>query len=205
MLYQLKIKLRTPILAVQTCEKTGHKVFPLTTDKTKVILNEGRWRWAISESINALRLPIHPETIIMGEYFDKPAFQILNKKTRMGSNKVVKQPFEIIQKDTTLSLKVLTTVEEDPDARKYPGVELRPTTKRDLLEVFPFIGEYLGVSYFGSNQRYGRFNVVELEEFIKEESSGSDSEEDESTETEDVIDDLCLQGEKLDKDLNDNV
>lgn len=156
---ELKLRVSRPWLG----DRRGKDIRKFDTekigDKTYMILDLVRWRWAIREALDSMG--ILGQTDI--DYIGLPA-TILAPELRMykriwdAKNPDNREMFQCIQTGTliTISVTVLSSLPDNPLAE---SLGLRPPTVDEVRQCFEIIGERIGLSPFGSHFGYGRFIV----------------------------------------------
>lgn len=160
MLYALKIKLTSQMLGgTVTHEKIRR--FDRRRKSSDLALDAVQWRWVIEQAANSLRLPVRTDAIAIPPGIQAPSFAIYRRhfwrNGTQGKRERVFEDFECINVGA-----VLTIYLQVADALPGKSQGRRTPTKADVENIFVFAGQFIGLSPWGSNYDYGRFNVLEL-------------------------------------------
>lgn len=151
-LYDLKIKLTSVWLGNQ---RTRENVRRFRRDSDgKLAVDLAQWSWTFQQAAEALHMDdIDTDTIRPQMNIDPPTL-VLYRRKYTHKNKQQSEMFEALRENLVLTIKILVTTTEKSD--KYSPDEAR------LRDIFRFTGMFLGLSPWGGQYGYGRFDVVEL-------------------------------------------
>lgn len=151
-LYNLRIKLTASWLGNQ---RTRENVRRFRRDRDgKIAVDLPQWNWIFKQAADALHMgdidtdTIRPETNI------NPPTLVLYRRNYTHKNKQQFEMFEAMRENCVLNIKVLVTATDKQD--KFP-----PDLAR-LRDIFSFTGTFLGLSPWGGQYGYGRFDVEEI-------------------------------------------
>lgn len=157
----IKIKLTRPILGTRTA-RSGLRLLDVDRDKNDnsyvwFYPDQDMWRWAFTEALDSLgllpdvgadyiRFPLKIKTPPPGKYI----------RVRDSRNPKSNPVFECFSAGTVLSFDVFILGKSSHNQDS----PLRPPTEEEVIECFKTIGEFIGISPWGSKFGYGRFDVV---------------------------------------------
>ncbi len=152
-LYSLKIKLTSPWLGHQ---RTRENVRRFRRDRDgKLAVDMSQWSWTFKQAVEALHMDdIDSDTIRPQMNIDPPTL-VLYRRNYKHNNKQQMEMFEALRENSTLTIQILVTGTEKDN--KYSPDEAR------LRDIFRFTGMFLGLSPWGGQYGYGRFEVESLE------------------------------------------
>jgi len=158
MLYEVKIRLTMPWLGAQ---KTTEQIrrFKLSKDKKELDLDRELWDWAYRQAIASLHFDdIDSTTIRSSMSIKSPTVALHTRKYKNKAGKQQQELFECIVKNTVITIPVMVaTNPEDMNDKRSP-------TKKELETMFEFIGEFVGLSPWGSKFGYGTFKLISITE-----------------------------------------
>ncbi len=116
------------------------------------------WDDLIFNAASSLGLPHVYASIRLPGTVLLPTVHLLkrNKRPRDGKGASKNLLHEMIPRGTVLTLQFMTQEREG-------GVQIKTPTHGELCKIFSFVGQYEGISPFGSSAGYGRFNVQNLD------------------------------------------
>jgi hypothetical protein len=151
-LYNLKIKLTSVWLGNQ---RTRENVRRFRRDRDgKIAVDLAQWNWTFQQAADALHMDdIDTDTIRPQVNIDPPAL-VLYRRNYTHKNKQQCEMFEALRENCILNIQVLVTATDKQN--KFP-----PDLAR-LNGIFRFTGVFLGLSPWGGQYGYGRFDVDDL-------------------------------------------
>jgi hypothetical protein len=151
-LYNLKIKLTSVWLGNQ---RTRENVRRFRRDRDgKIAVDLAQWNWTFQQAADALHMDdIDTDTIRPQVNIDPPSL-VLYRRNYTHKNKQQCEMFEALRENCVLNIQVLVTTSDKQD--KFP-----PDLAR-LSNIFRFTGMLLGLSPWGGQYGYGRFDVEDL-------------------------------------------
>lgn len=158
MMFALKIKLVSQMLGgTITHEKIRR--FDRRRNSTDLAPDAVQWRWALKQAAETLRLDVSTDAIAVPPGIQAPTLSLYRRhyyRDKGGKRERVYEDFESINTGAVLTiyLQVASSLPGKPHA-KVPN-------KADVENLFVFIGQFLGLSPWGSKYDYGRFTVLEL-------------------------------------------
>jgi hypothetical protein len=156
MIFELQMKLTTPWLGdVVTHEKIRR--FRRYRGGEHLEPDAVQWRWAVKQAAESLRLNIHADTVQVPAWIKAPTLRLYTRKLRKaGKGQLKTEDFEMIDKGAvlTIHLQVHSDLPRDKSA-KGPS-------RAELLQLFTFVGRFIGLSPFGTTFDYGRFDVLNV-------------------------------------------
>lgn len=155
----LRIKITSPWLGDQ---KSNDKVkrFARNKDRNYLSLNINKWHWACSSAARALNMPaeMNPCDIHFPDKFKSPSLILYRRKWQAGEDERRREElFESINVGNVLYFDFFVPDQSEKDKKRAP-------TLKELQDMLKFIGEYIGLSPWGSRFGYGRFIVEGLAE-----------------------------------------
>lgn len=156
MIFELQIRIQTPWLGdIRTHENIRRfRRYRNTSDLEPDPL---LWRWALRQAAESLQIDIHADTICVPAWIRSPSLRRYERSFRKGGvGKERVEYFECIDKGAviTLYLQVHSDLHGQPNAK--------PPTRLQLQQLFKFIGTFIGLSPFGRQFDYGRFDVLSV-------------------------------------------
>ena len=122
-----------------------------------------RWHWAVQEAAKQANLECVDVKRIMVNYrLRRPKMELYNRswfEDRKGKKVRCSEMFESIRAGAELTLGFLVVDSADPSEQDS---DLRSPTLEELTVLMQTIGEYIGVSPWGSSFGYGRFDVMHV-------------------------------------------
>jgi hypothetical protein len=151
-LYTLKLKLTSSWLGSQ---RTKENVRRFRRDRDgKLAVDLPQWSWTFKQATEALRMfDIDSDTIRPQMNIDPPKL-VLYRRKYTHNNKQQCEMFEAMRENCVLTIQVLVTATDKQD-------KFAPDLAR-LRDIFKFIGMFLGLSPWGGQYGYGRFDVEEI-------------------------------------------
>lgn len=151
-LYDLKIKLTSSWLGNQ---RTRENVRRFRRDRdSKLAVDMSQWSWTFKQAAEALHMAeIDTDTIRPQMNIDPPTL-VLYRRNYTSKNKQQYEMFEAMRENTVLSIKILVTAADKKNMQSPDAARLR--------DIFNFIGMFLGLSPWGGQYGYGRFEVQSL-------------------------------------------
>jgi hypothetical protein len=151
-LYNLKIKLTASWLGNQRTRENVRR-FRRDSD-SKLAVDLAQWGWTFKQAAEALHMDdIDTDTIRPQMNIDPPKL-VLYRRNYTNKGKQQFEMFEAIRENTVLNIKILVT-RTDKETLFAPDVAR-------LSDIFRFTGMFLGLSPWGGQYGYGRFDVEEL-------------------------------------------
>jgi hypothetical protein len=119
-----------------------------------------QWRWALKQAAETLRLDVATTAIAVPPGIQAPTLVLYRRHYyrdgKGGKRERAFEDFESINTGAVLTIYLQV-------ASSLPGKpNVKTPTKADVENIFIFIGHFIGLSPWGSNYDYGRFNVLEL-------------------------------------------
>ena len=151
-LYNVKIKLTSSWLGNQ---RTRENVRRFRRDRDgKLAVDMAQWNWTFQQAAEALHMSdIDTDTIRPQMNIDPPSL-VLYRRNYTHKNKQQHEMFEAIRENCVLTIKVLVTATDKQD-------KFAPDLAR-LRDIFKFTGMFLGLSPWGGQYGYGRFDVEDI-------------------------------------------
>ena len=157
----VRIKFTRPFLGTRP-NRDGIKT--IDTDKRPgeagdimLCLDQAQWRWAMKEAIDSMGLSGQTSVDFIRFPVKAKAPKISKYMKVFDSKNPKKNPvFECFPAGSILSFSVflLGSVEGESCNRK------RPLTENEFIECLKLVGEFIGISPWGSKFGYGRFEVL---------------------------------------------
>lgn len=152
MLLEVKLKLTSEMLG---CDRRpdGVRRF-IRTPNGNIKIGIEHWDWAFREAASSLRREIDTGCLHPNEGIPCPSLCLYQRQfpDKKKPTHVRKEPFEAVSRNCVLTFKIALTEPRDP-ARV-------PPTVGDVIDMFGFIGEFLGISQWGNQFGFGRFTVI---------------------------------------------
>ena len=159
---QLRVKLTSPMLGAQASPDRVRKM-DRPNDDGDIRVDIARWHWAIQEAISSLHMPdVDIHAIRLSKYYKCPTLVLHRRDFKQGAEKKMEM-FESIRKGAELTFDMLLLSSPDPTGPRV-SKSLRPPTIEELGDIFQFIGDTLGISPWGAQYGYGRFDVLSVRE-----------------------------------------
>lgn len=157
----VRIKFTRPFLGTRP-NRDGIKTIdvdkrPGESGEVMLCLDHAQWRWAMKEAIDSLGLSGQTSIDFIRFPIKAKAPKISKYMKVFDSKNPKKNPiFECFPAGSILSFSVflLGSTEEDSLDGK------RPLTEEEFLECLKLVGEFIGISPWGSKFGYGRFDVL---------------------------------------------
>lgn len=123
-----------------------------------------QWRWAFTEAINDLNLKDTSVDFYRFESSIRMPKVVLFERSWSQENKKMQQRemFESIRKNTQITFKMLVTSAVEPGT--HCRLDVRPPHRDETETILKYIGEFLGLSPWGSKFGFGRFSLINLED-----------------------------------------
>lgn len=156
-LYELKLKLTSSWLGSQ---RTRENVRRFRRDKDgKIAVDLAQWSWTFSQAAQALHLDnIETDTIRPQANIDPPSL-VLYRRNYSHGGKQQSEMFEAMRENTVITFNVLVTNVPITNRDKENKVSPDEDSLKKILE---FTGSFLGLSPWGGNYGYGRFELEKL-------------------------------------------
>jgi hypothetical protein len=161
MLYEVKIRLLMPWLGSQKTQEQVRRFRKISRgDKEgEIELDRELWDWAYRQAIESLRFThVDSTTIRAAMSIRCPTLVLYKRKYKSPNGKTQEEMFECITKGTILTFPLVVTSPQDKLMDK------EAPTKKELETLFEFIGEFIGLSPWGSKFGYGTFTLENIEE-----------------------------------------
>lgn len=160
----IQIKLVSPFLGNLRQRDGTRALNTYEKDKLKYFLPDIiQWRWALNQAFEStgliedsvldfIRLP---QRIVAPQIY-------LYSRVRDKKNPNNREMFESFRTGTVISFPVfiLSTLETTTALQDNYPESHRPPTKEELIQCFSLVGDQIGLSPWGSNYGYGRFDVL---------------------------------------------
>lgn len=156
MLYLLKIRLTSPLLGGASGQMEDG--VPITRffrcGRDGILIDTTHWNWAVRQGAKSLSLAVKPESIRMPESFVAPTLGLYPRKKRRLNGDVSIRRFECIPSGTVLSwhVELVPPEGEDQDPAAW-----------DVGLLISYIGRWFGLSQWGRDHNFGRFELISLE------------------------------------------
>lgn len=155
MLYDLRVRVESPFL--------GDNRYPNIRRFRRApgseewwLLRIPQWHWACKEAATALGMvDVDTSQVHFTEKFRR-ATAILYRHNFTRNGQQAHEMFEAVNKNSILTFEVF--LPETPER----GGKTRPPTRDELRKIFEFIGQYVGLSPWGSQFGFGRFTVEDV-------------------------------------------
>lgn len=136
--------------------------------KGEIQLDAPRWVWLISQASQAVNKEIDPSGIYMAKSIRCPALELYNRRwiqenKHTGKKKRQTEMFESIKAGAVLTYECMTSDEPDPALKDDPR---RMPFPDEIHDIFTEIGDKLGISPWGSQFGYGRYELLSCEPSI---------------------------------------
>jgi len=156
-LYEVKIKLSSSWLGSQ---RTRENVRRFRRDaNSNIAVDVAQWSWTFKQAAEALHMDgtltdtIRPQANLM------PPSLVLYRRNYTHNNKPQMEMFEAIREGTVLTFNVVVTDSSMLNASREIG---NPPDLARLKDIFQFSGAFLGLSPWGNQYGYGRFDLESL-------------------------------------------
>lgn len=163
MLYELRIKLTTPMLGDQTTRDNLRKFDTPPVFNGDIRLSIPRWHWAVSEAAKQADLEhVDARRIMLDHRLRRPSMELYNRswfEERRGKSVRCSEMFESIRAGAELTLGFLITDVADPSGDVD---KLKTPSLGELTVLMQTVGSYIGISPWGSSFGYGRFDVMHI-------------------------------------------
>ncbi len=157
MLHDLKIRLTSPILGdIQPPAPSATSIFRLRRGTKNGIVNDvGLWHYALGEAVKSLRLEtLHPDCIRMPDEYRAPSLGIYNRRYQ---HPVLKhkwaQQFEAISSGAVITIPI--EILANQSTGEMPSED-------EVRLAFSWVGKWIGVTQWGHEFNFGRFNLISL-------------------------------------------
>ena len=156
-LYEIKIRLTAPWLGHQ---KTRSNVRRFHRGKDGgLAVDLSQWNWTFKQASQALHMDgVDTDTIRPEVNITLPSL-VLYRRSYTHNNKKMEEMFEAMRENTVITFNVLVT-----DGTQVKNVKdiVKPIGKEELEKILAFTGKFLGLSPWGGNYGYGRFDIVSV-------------------------------------------
>lgn len=160
---ELRVKLTSPMLGAQVSADRIRKMDCPPEFNGNIRVDIPRWHWAIQEAATALHLDeVDIHAIRLEKSYKCPTLVIHRRDFKKGSEKKMEM-FESIRKGAELTFNMLLVQSPDPTGPRT-SIKRRPPTIEELGSIFQLIGDTLGISPWGAQYGYGRFDVLSVRE-----------------------------------------
>lgn len=155
MLIEARIKITRELLGDR---RTPEKVRRLTLQREGwVAIGLDRWAWGLREAANALHFEVNSDCVLLRDGIRCPSTCLYNRIYTNPAGQREQEMFESIRKGAELTFNLVITSPEPHSSNNLP-----PPTAEQLKQMLQFVGEYFGISQWGSKFGYGRFDVLDL-------------------------------------------
>ena len=156
-LYETKLRLTSSWLGNQ---RTREGVRRFRRDKdNKLQVDLAQWSWTFKQAAEALHMDcVDTDTIRPQANIDPPKL-VLYRRNYTHNNKQQFEMFEAMRENTVITLKILVTAVPIVGVNK--DFRFSPDEAR-LSDILKFSGSLLGLSPWGNQYGYGRFEIEEL-------------------------------------------
>lgn len=156
-LYELKLRLASPWLGNQRTREAVRRF--RRDDLGKIAIDLPQWNWTFKQAALALHMDnIDTDTIRPQANIDPPKF-VLYRRNYTHNNKQCNEMFEAMRENSVVTFNMLVT--NVAHGSSAPAGKSPPNAEQ-LTAILKFTGEFLGLSPWGGNYGYGRFNVESL-------------------------------------------
>lgn len=156
-LYELKLRLTSSWLGSQ---RTRENVRRFRRDKDgKLAVDLSQWSWTFKQAADALHLQnVDTDTIRPQANIDPPTL-VLYRRSYTHNNKAQFEMFEAMRENTVITFNaVVTGTLYNP---REENIQTAPT-EEELKNILAFTGKFLGLSPWGGNYGYGRFEIENI-------------------------------------------
>jgi len=154
MLYEIKIRLKTPAVGDTWDHNRQMFIFPRDENAWALdISTKHAWGGLIENAIESLGVGVDPETIRWPSCLLLPKLHLLTVHSKDKRQRPCNH--EAIPKNVVLTFTLMLRLTDGEQELAYP-------TSEQLYAIFKFIGEYEGISPFGSSKGYGLFTVQSI-------------------------------------------
>ncbi len=154
MLYEIKIRLKSPVVGDTWDHKRQMFVFPREDGAWALdISTKHVWGGLLENAIESLSSPVDPEVIRWPSAILLPKMHLLTVYPKDKRQRPCNH--EAIPKNVVLTFTIMI---RNTDGER----ELPHPTEKQLHDIFRFIGAYEGISPFGSSKGYGLFAVQSI-------------------------------------------
>lgn len=155
MLHDFRIKATTLFLGNKATPEQIRRFIRVKNDQLQV--DAPRWQWALKEAatslgidtdLNAIRLPLGVRMPTLATYnrpFKRRGVECFEK-------------FECIRIGAVMTIPIFISQEPDPATRRENHPE--PPTPEQMRALLRFVGIHIGLSPWGSQFNYGRFQLI---------------------------------------------
>lgn len=153
MIYEIKIRVKTPILG----SRRDHKgIWRFDRNDGGWEVDQKHWNGLTNNAIRNLELECDRDQIRFPDVILLPRVELYRRVWKeRGKNKEIIAYHECIRKGTLITL-VAVTLDWKWEQR------VRPPDKNELAKIFQNIGDFEGLSPFGSKFGYGRFSLESI-------------------------------------------
>ena len=118
-----------------------------------ICLDTKQWMFAISEAVKSTELKVNLDAIRLPQDIKVSRVDLYTRRWHDSSG-MHSEDFECIRSGSIVSVDILSMT--GSESSNEPGPD-----KEDLYEIFNFIGNWIGLSPWGSKFNYGRFKIIE--------------------------------------------
>ncbi len=166
-LYELKIKLTSPMLGGRVTHENIRR-FERCPKSDNLLPDAKLWCWALEEAWKSLHRPVEPACVMVPPAIRAPRLDLYRRKhrrmrKRKGTQVLehVYEEFECINAGVVLTIPIHVS-------EKNAGKPAKAPSRLDLELGFKYVGLYLGLSPWGREYAFGRFDVVHVLEMSPE-------------------------------------
>lgn len=161
MLYQITLKLTSPFLGEGPLKNEKRSI--VKNDKGFIVVDRLYWNWSVKESIqiNQLVNEVDPECFLDFLPFAPPTICMYSRGFHRRGKKVFEN-FESIRKGAVITAGFIVSSTAPPKRSRTNEVELFAPTLPQIKLIMGTVGEYFGISQWGSQHGYGRFQIMDL-------------------------------------------
>jgi hypothetical protein len=159
MILLAEIKLTSPILGnLRQPMEGGGQIKRLDRDGSgNIVTRREHWQWAVKEAMETLQLPDIIDQVCLPELLpiSAPSTGLHNRHYRK-TGKLKTESFESVRKGAVLTIgMVYHTPAEKSLHKKKPEMS-------EIELILSYIGQFVGISQWGSQHGYGRFELLNL-------------------------------------------
>jgi len=153
MIHTMRIRLLTPMLGSRSDPTSKIQLFPRAACGG-VAFTFPIWSWGLNNAARHLGLEnFDDESIRPGRTWHETPRVVLYNRTYTKANKPVTQTFESFPEGSTLVAKIFL-------AQPHRGVGGKAVDIDTMTSLICDVGEYFGLSPWGSKFQYGRFQLL---------------------------------------------
>lgn len=165
MLVTAKIKLQSPFLGHQ---RTRDKVRVFRkTPEGHITFDHAQWNFVVSEAVHHLGLDVNVDAVRVPQSYVAPRLDMYVRRW-VDNSGAHSERFECIKTGTVITFQILLMHKSEESEERGPDID-------EIKDILQFIGQWIGMSPWGSKFNYGRFNVLEVNEDKYNLGRGADS------------------------------